>query len=204
MKDLIKKILREEVQRRFVKSNQNIERTIVRVMDDLISESTRILIPPDENYGNYEEQWCRGGKVVLEARYYFNSEDEDETEEKFFAGDLYVNKNEIDFLSKMLQIRKAYILNVITEWYDENYTTKFGQETGHPELEIDETHETDSVHKCYQMIDVDNISREEIIDYLDKETLTRRNELEKLPDNELKRKYRSVYNSRLRNIGNRN
>jgi hypothetical protein len=53
------------------------------------------------------------------------------------------------------------------------------------------------------MIDVDNISREEIIDYLDKETLTRRNELEKLSDNELKRKYRSVYNSRLRNIGNR-
>jgi hypothetical protein len=203
MKDLIKKILREEVQRRFVKSNQNIERTIVRVMDDLISESTRILIPPDENYGNYEEQWCRGGKVVLEARYYFNSEDEDETEEKFFAGDLYVNKNEIDFLSKILQIRKAYILNVITEWYDENYTTKFGQETGHPELEIDETHETDSVHKCYQMIDVDNISREDMIDYLDKETLSRRNQLEELPDNELKSKYRSVYNSRLNGIGNR-
>jgi hypothetical protein len=198
MKDLIKKILREEVQRRFVKSNQNIERTIVRVMDDLISESTRILIPPDENYGNYEEQWCRGGKVVLEARYYFNSEDEDETEEKFFAGDLYVNKNEIDFLSKILQIRKAYILNVITEWYDENYTTKFGQETGHPELEIDETHETDSVHKCYQMIDVDSISREDMIDYLDKETLSRRNQLEELPDNELKSKYRSVFNSRNR------
>jgi hypothetical protein len=198
MKDLIKKILREEVQRRFVKSNQNIERTIVRVMDDLISESTRILIPPDENYGNYEEQWCRGGKVVLEARYYFNSEDEDETEEKFFAGDLYVNKNEIDFLSKILQIRKAYILNVITEWYDENYTTKFGQETGHPELEIDETHETDSVHKCYQMIDTDKLSRKEMIDYLVKETLNGRNQLESLPDNELKSKYRSIFNSRNR------
>jgi hypothetical protein len=198
MKDLIKKILREEVQRRFVKSNQNIERTIVRVMDDLISESTRILIPPDENYGNYEEQWCRGGKVVLEARYYFNSEDEDETEEKFFAGDLYVNKNEIDFLSKILQIRKAYILNVITEWYDENYTTKFGQETGHPELEIDETHETDSVHKCYQMVNTSNLSREDMIDYLDTNTLYKLSELEGLPDDELERKYRSVFNSRNR------
>ena len=198
MKDLIKKILREEVQRRFVKSNQNIERTIVRVMDDLISESTRILIPPDENYGNYEEQWCRGGKVVLEARYYFNSEDEDETEEKFFAGDLYVNKNEIDFLSKMLQIRKAYILNVITEWYDENYTTKFGQETGHPELEIDETHETDSVHKCYEMVNTSNLSREDMIDYLDTNTLYKLSELEGLPDDELERKYRSVFNSRNR------
>jgi hypothetical protein len=49
------------------------------------------------------------------------------------------------------------------------------------------------------MIDVDNISREDIINYLDKETLSRRNELESLPDNELKSKYRSVYNSRLNN-----
>ena len=54
------------------------------------------------------------------------------------------------------------------------------------------------------MIDVDNISREDMIDYLDKETLSRRDELDKLPDNKLKSKYRSVYNSRLRNIGNRN
>jgi hypothetical protein len=41
-----------------------------------------------------------------------------------------------------------------------------------------------------------------MIDYLDKETLSRRNQLEELPDNELKSKYRSVFNSRLNNIGN--
>jgi hypothetical protein len=202
MKDLIKRILKEEVSKRFTKGSPNAQSLIIKHMEKIISKTSRVIPPPEENYGNYTEEWCKGGDVVMEARYFFNDEDSDE--EKFFAGDLYVQKNEIDFLSKMLQIRKPFILNVITEWYDENYTTKFGQETGHPELEIDETHETDGKYKCYQMIDVDNISREEIIEYLDKETLMRRNELEKLSDNELKRKYRSVYNSRLRNIGNRN
>ena len=201
MKDLIKRILREEVSKRFTKGTSNAQSLIIKHMEKLISKTTRVLTPPEENYGNYSEEWCKNGNVVMEARYYFNDEDSDE--EKFFAGDLYVHKNEIDFLSKMLQIRKPFILNVITEWYDENYTTKFGQETGHPELEIDETHETDYERKCYQMIDVDNIRREEMIDYLDKETLMRRNELEELSDNELKRRYRSVYNSRLNNIGNR-
>ena len=74
---------------------------------------------------------------------------------------------------------------------------------GHPELEIDETLTRDGISKCYQMIDVDSISREVMIDYLDKETLSRRNQLEELPDDKLKSKYRSVYNSRLNNIVNR-
>lgn len=198
MKELIKKILQEEVQRKFVKSSQNIERTIIKVMEDLISESTRIVVPPDENYGNYEEQWCRGGKVVLEARYYFNSDDDNETEEKFYNGSLFVNEDEINFLSKSLQVRRAYILNVITEWYDEKYATKFGQETGHPELEIDDTDAVDWSHNCYQMIDTSKLSREEMIGYLDKETGYRRNELEDMSDGKLTSNYRSVFNSRNR------
>jgi hypothetical protein len=198
MKELIKKILREEVQRKFVRSNQNIERTIVRIMEDLISDSTRIVVPPDENYGNYEEQWCRSGKVVLEARYYFNSDEDDETEEKFYNGSLFVNEDEINFLSKSLQVRKQYVLNVITEWYDEKYATKFGQETGHPELEIDDTDAVDWAHNCYQMIDTSKLSKEEMISYLDKETGYRRNELENMSDDKLTSNYRSVFNSRNR------
>ena len=164
-------------------------------MESLISETNRVVVSPDDNYGNYGEEWCKGGKIIMEARYFFSSEDSDK--KKFFAGNLYVDAKEIDFLSQMLQVRKFFLLNVITEWYDEKYATKFGQETGHPELEIDETKTFDNWRKCYKMIDVDNINREEMIDYLDKETLYRRNELEGLPDNEIKSKYRSVYNSRL-------
>ena len=195
MKDLIKKILREEVQKRFMKSNQSFERLIIKQMESLISETNRVVVPPEENYGNFNEEWCKGDKIIMQARYFFSSEDSDE--EKFFGGDLYVNKEEIDFLSQMLQVRKPYLLNVITEWYDEKYATKFGQETGHPELEIDETHETDSDHKCYKMINTSNLSREYMIDYLDTNTLYKLSELEKLPDDELERRYRSVYNIQL-------
>ena len=192
MKDLIKKILREEVQKRFTKSNPNFERIIIKHMESIISESKRIIPPLEENYGIFNEEWCKNGKVVIEARYHID----DETDE-FFSGDLYIDETEIEFLSKMLQVRKTFIFNVITEWYDDKYVPKFGQETGHPEFEIFETFETDSNRKCYQMIDVDNIRREEMIDYLDKETAYRRNEIEGFPSDKLKSTYRSVYNSRL-------
>jgi hypothetical protein len=198
MKDLIKKILREEISKKYTKSSSNAESVIVRHMEKLISNTTSVIPPPEENYGNYSQEWCKGDKIVMEARYYFGSEDDEVEDEKFFAGDLYIHKGEVEFLSKMLQIRKSYILNVITEWYDEKYTTKFGQETGHPEFEIDETHEMEDWRKCYQMIDVDNLSRDEMIHYLDKETLGRRKELEGLSDDELKLKYRSIFNARNR------
>ena len=195
MKELIKKILREEVQKRFTKSNQNFERLIIKQMETLISETNRVIVPPDDNYGNYSEEWCKGDIIIMEARYFFNSEDSDE--EKFFAGDLYVSKEEIDFLSQMLKVRKSFILNVVTEWYDDKYATKFGQETGHPELEIDETHEMDNDRKCYRIVDTSNLSREYMIDYIDTQTLHKASDLEKMDDNELKSTYSRVYNIQL-------
>ena len=192
MKELIKKILREEVQKRFTKSNPNFERIIIKHMESIISDSKRIIPPLEENYGIFNEEWCKNGRVVIESRYHID----DETDE-FFSGDLYIDETEIEFLSKMLQVRKTFIFNVITEWYDDNYASKFGPEVNHPEFEIFETFETDANRKCYQMIDVDNISREEMVNYLDKETAYRRDEIEGFPSDKLKSTYRSVYNSRL-------
>jgi hypothetical protein len=197
MKELIKKILREEVQRRFTKSNPNFERIIIKHMESIISDSKRIIPPPEENYGMFIEEWCKGGRIVLESRYHL-----DDDNDEFFAGDLYVNDKEIEFLSNMLNIRKSYILNVITEWYDENYASKFGPEVNHPEFEIFETFETDANRKCYEMINTDNLSREYIIDYLDTQTLMRRDNLENLSNDELKSKYRSVYNLQNNGPGN--
>ena len=200
MKDLIKRVLQEEISKRFTKGNVDKENFIKKHMEKIISKTTRVTPPPSENYGNYNEEWCKGDKIVMEARYYFGADDDDWTpqeEQKFFAGDLYVDKEIIEFLSKMLLVRKSFILNVITEWYDDKYATKFGQETGHPELEIDETTEMDDWRKCYQMINTNNLSREEMIDYIDDNSGYKRDELEKHSDDELKSEYRSIYNIQL-------
>jgi hypothetical protein len=97
----------------------------------------------------------------------------------------------------MLQVRKSFILNVATEWYDEKYATKFGQEIGRPDFEIYEAIETNSPRKCYQMIDTDKLSRDEMIDYLDKHTSSKKSRIEALTDDELRSDYRTVYNIQL-------
>lgn len=192
MKDLIKKVLKEEVNRRFTKGTPEMQSFIIKRLEDLLSESTRIIPPLEENYGIHNEEWCKNGKVVIDARYHV-----DEDTDEFFSGDLYIDHEVIDFLSKMLQVRKSLILNIATEWYDEKYATKFGQEIGRPEFEIYEAMETDSPRKCYQMTDTDKLSRDEMIDYLDKHTASKKSRIEALTDDELRSDYRTVYNIQL-------
>ena len=109
MKDLIRKVLREEINRRFIAGTPEIRNFIIKRMENLLSETTRVLPPPEENYGMFNEEWCKNGKVVIEARYHLD----DDTDE-FFAGDLYVNNDVIEGLFKLLEDRKSFILNVIT------------------------------------------------------------------------------------------
>jgi len=192
MKDLIKKILREEVSKRYIKSSSKAESVIIKHMNNVISKTKRVVPPLDENYGLYSEEWCQGNKVILEARYHL-----DEDTDEFFSGDLYVLESEITFLSKILEVRKSFIFNVIAEWYDDNYANKFGQEVNRPDFEIYEVHETDSPRKCYEIINTDNLSREQMIDYIDTNTLYKVSDLEGLSDDVLSRRYKSVYNIQL-------
>ena len=192
MKDLIRKVLREEVSRRFTSGTSEKRDFIIKRLEDLLSETTRVIPPLEENYGIHNEEWCKNGKVVMEARYHV-----DEDTDEFFSGDLFIDQDVTDFLSKMLQVRKSFILNVATEWYDEKYATKFGQAIGRPEFEIYEAIETDSSRKCYQMIDTDKLSRDEMIDYLDKHTSSKKSRIEALTDDELRSDYRTVYNIQL-------
>jgi hypothetical protein len=57
--------------------------------------------------------------------------------------------------------------------------------------------ETDSPRKCYQMIDTDNLSREEMIDYIDKHTSHNTILVKRMSDDELSKTYRRVYNIQL-------
>jgi hypothetical protein len=197
MKELIRKVLREEVNRRFVKGTPEVQSFIIKRMEDILSETTKVIPPPEDNYGNYGEEWCKDGNVVLESRYYFYGEDEDENNEKFHGGHLIIDEQVVNFLTNMLQVRKSFIFNVIVEWYDEKYATKFGQETGHPEFDIDEISETDSPRKCHQIIDTSSLSRDEMINYIEKHTLSKKSEIKALTDDELQSDYRKVYNIQL-------
>lgn len=202
MKDLIRKVLREEVNRKFTKGTPEIQSFIIKQAERLINDSQHQTIKPEDNYGNYGEEWCKGGIAQFGVNYYFDRDYEDDNaglgETKFFGARLNVNREFVDFLTKMLQLRERFVLNTLEEWYDEKYATKFGNEIGHPEFEIDEVDIMDYDSKCRVKVN-QNLSREEMMDYIDNFSAMSRKNIESKNDDELKSTYETVYNIQLNN-----
>lgn len=154
MKDLIRKVLREEVNRRFTKGTPEIQSFIIKQAEEFLNDCQYQVVDPNHNYGNPEQQWCKNGIIQMSARYFFDSdydteEDEDHPgEPRFFGGTLFVNGKFIELLSGLLQVRKKFILHTLEEWFDEKYSHKFGIEIGHPEIEVDEITVTDDDWNC--------------------------------------------------------
>lgn len=189
MKELIRKVLREEVSKRFVKGTPEIQSFIIKQAEKLIGDSQRQVLGPNINYGNYAEEWCKNGTAQFVTNYYFD-------DDKFFGATLMVKEEFISFLSKMLQVRERFILNTLEEWYDETYVPKMSQEIGLPELELDEVRTMDNNRKCHKFIE-DNLSRDEMIDYIDKHTSHNTILVKRMSDDELKQTYERAYNIQL-------
>ena len=138
MKDLIRKVLREESQKKYVRSNANIEKVIISYLNKQMVGAKRVVEDPKQLYGNLGEHWCKNGLVIARSTYFFNNDEDDDGPElhNFNQGDIIFSKQIVNDIVRLFKVRRSYVLNVIAEWYDDIYATKYGEETGHPEIEI--------------------------------------------------------------------
>ena len=156
----MKYIITEEQYKKLNRSSESISKSIVKHMNQYISYGERKVVPKSRNYGNLREDWCVDGKEVITALYYFE-------DGKFDTGTMYVSKELVESLSKLLSIRKSYVLHVILEWYDEMMVPKFEQIVGESGLSIEDIVTTDRDHECIPEPEKpEGISDEEMIDYV--------------------------------------
>ncbi len=140
-------------------------------MNQYISYGERKVTNKSRNYGNLREDWCVDGKEVITAIYFFE-------DGKFNTGTMYVSKELVESLSNLLSIRKLYVLHIILEWYDEIMVPKFEQIVGESGLSIDDIDTSDKDHECIpEPVKPEGITDEEMIDFIDKNTGYRRQEI---------------------------
>ena len=167
----MKIIITEGQFNRLNKSSQGITNAIIKYMNEYIDKGERKITKKSRNYGNLREDWCIDGKETITAFYYFE-------EGEFQKGSLAISKEIVESLSKLLSIRRSYLIHVIEEWYDNTMVPKFEEIIGESGLSIDGVDVWDKEHECMpESVKPEGITDEEMIDFIDNNTAYVRKEI---------------------------
>jgi hypothetical protein len=164
-------IITETQYNRYVKGNQNLMLVIVKYLNKYISKGERKIGKKSRNYGNLREDWCVDGKEVLNAYYYFEDGSPDN-------GVLMISEKLIKTIMSLFSVRSSYVVHIIEEWYNEVMLPKFEGIIGESGLILDSVEISTSDHDCIpEAVKPEDITDEEMISFIDKNTLYKRKEI---------------------------
>ena len=172
MRDIIKKVLKEEDERRrYIKSTDSLRKVITLFLDDYIEDGDRKIGKKSRNYGNLREDWCVNGKEVITAIYYYE-------DGKFYSGSLMVSWTLVEKIKKIFNTRKNFVMNIIEEWYEDVMIPKFEQIVGETGFYFDDVDLYDPAHDCIpEPVKPENITDEEMLEFIVDNTAYRRDEV---------------------------
>jgi len=172
MRDIIKKVLKEEdKRRRYIKSTDSLRKVITLFLDDYIEGGNRTIGKKSRNYGNLREDWCVNGKEVITAIYYYE-------DGKFYSGSLMVSWTLVEKIKKIFNTKKHFVMNIIEEWYEDTMIPKFEQIVGETGFYFDDVDLYDGDHDCIpEPVKPENITDEEMLEFIVDNTAYRRDEV---------------------------
>lgn len=172
MRDIIKKVLKEENERRrYIKSTDSLRKVITLFLDDYIEDGNRIIGKKSRNYGNLREDWCVKGKEVITAIYYYE-------DGKFYSGSLMISKELVEKIMKIFNVRKNFFMSVVEEWYEDTMIPKFEQIVGETGFYFDDFDTFERNRDCIpEPVKPEDITDEEMIEFIVDNTAYRRDEV---------------------------
>jgi hypothetical protein len=183
LQTLIKRVLKEEVNKKYPKPTPNVEKLIYKWLDNYFSGSQMYHIKSWETRHDFE--FCNKGKEVMNLILFFEddySDDNRTTEERDFDnGTLQVPKDIINELASVIPVRRTFLRYVIEEWFEDTYLSEIQSKMKRNDISIDEFDEfPDKSQICVPpMTKPDDVSLDDMINFVVANTLWSRKDLEK-------------------------
>jgi hypothetical protein len=185
MKNLIKKILLQEVNKKYPKPTEKVEKIIYNWLNNYFDGAKMYQTKSYEF--SYTFEWCNNGKEIMSVVLDFNNdydawEDKRTTNERDFDnGELQIPKEIVNELMSDIPVRRTYLRYVIEEWFDDTYLQDIQNTLKRNDISIDEFVEyPERVETCVPpMTKSDDVSLDDMIDYIVSNTLWNRKDLEK-------------------------
>jgi hypothetical protein len=167
----MKYIITEEQYKRFMKSSPALQNAISKYLNQYIEGGQRKVAKKSRNYGNLREDWCIDGLETITAIYFFENGN-------FKEGRLIVSENLVKTIQSLFTVKKSFAIHVIEEWYEDTMIPKFEEIVGETGFYINNIDSSDRDHECIpEPVKPEGITDEEMIDFIDKNTAYRRQEI---------------------------
>jgi hypothetical protein len=205
MKNLIKKILLQEVEKKYSKPTPNVEKLIYDWLDNYFDGAKMYQIKQYEF--SYTFEWCNNGMEIARFSVDFNHnhdvwDDNRKTSERGFDdSELWVPKDIVNDLQTDIPVRRNYLRYVIEEWFEDTMIEKIQSELGRNDISINSFSEhPEKTLVCVPPVSKpEGVTDDEMIDFIVKNTLWKANDLIK-KEKETPGYIDKLYVDKLRNL----
>jgi hypothetical protein len=188
MKNLIRKILKEEVNKKYQKPTPKVERLVYGWLDNYFEGSQMYNNEVLDNY-RFDFEFCKNGKEIAELITEFEDKSpdwgpQDErplSERKFKEASLHIYPVMIDELLSDIPIRRHYLIYLIEEWFEDTYLDKIQRMLNRNDLHLDRvsvsTYKREGSVCVPPMTKSEDVTEEDMIEHILKTTLFKRNDI---------------------------
>jgi hypothetical protein len=178
MRNLIKLILEDEVNRKYEKPTPKIDQLVYRWLNDYFDGAQMYYNKSWETRHDFE--WCNNGKEIMSLIIFFEDNSVDyydrrKTEERYFdSGFLYVPNDIFKELMSDIPVRASYLKYLFEEWFDDTYLGEIQKVMRRNDIYISEFNIEGNVKTCVPPVTKpENVTEEEMIELILKTTLFR-------------------------------
>jgi hypothetical protein len=177
MKDLIRHILKEEVNRKYDKPTPKIEQLVYRWLNDYFDGAQMYHNKSWESTHSFE--FCNNGREMVDVILYFHNDDnlyddKRKTEERDFeSGSMIISKNILSELSSDIPVRLSYLKYIFEEWFDDTYLGEIQKFMGRNDIYVTEFDVTSrDAETCVPPVTKpEDVTEEDMIEHILKTTL---------------------------------
>lgn len=194
LKEQIKKVLREEVNKKFPKPNEKLDKGIYTLLNNYFTNSQIYQNEYWTDHG-FAFEFCKNGREIGDLRVELDDKSPDwgprdrrpQSERSVKGVYLYIYPNMIDMIKKVLPVRENYLMYIIEEWFEDTYIDKVQQMLNRNDLSLD--YVTKSSNKkgnlCVPpMTKPEDITTQEMMDFIKKNTLFSYRDMERHEEEE--------------------
>jgi len=187
----------EQMSGKYNKPTSEIEKLVYRLLNRYTEGSEVYRI--EHFVSRHDLEWCKGGREIMNFVLFFTNPSDDAEidgaryieERPFENGTLTIPEDKFNDILDIVPIRATYLSHLILQWFEDTKLSDAKNMIGRDDIDVDKLNvHPDTADVCAPPpTKPDNVTKDEMIDYIIVNTLFKKEELKKKSDEWIEKMY---------------